>query len=99
MIPILAATSAIPAFPTLTTSATDHQMASSSTIPLAQTQNDAESRIVDLFHSLQQDGLAIDNWAETLSATPSVIVIMGESMVVASVPNAAQVRIKDSDLS
>jgi hypothetical protein len=74
-------------------------MSAPTTASSARSTDDTERTIIELFHGLQQDELVVNDWAETLSATPSVIVIMGESMVVASVPSAAQVQIKESNLS
>lgn len=55
--------------------------------------------VMEIVNDISSSGLITTDWSETLCTAPGVIVIMGESMVLASVPNAAQVRIKAEHLS
>lgn len=56
--------------------------------------DDAKLLVINLAASLENEGVVEKDWSETLCTAPGVIVIMGESMVLASVPSAAQVRFK-----
>lgn len=47
---------------------------------------------------IQQD-VPTQDWSETLCSTPGIIFIIGESMMLASVPSAAQVRFTSANLS
>jgi hypothetical protein len=61
-------------------------------------ENMRELSTMAIIHQLSDIGLVQEDWSETLCTAPSVIVIMGESMVLAAVPNAAQVRIQGHHL-
>lgn len=54
--------------------------------------------VINIATSLENEGIVAKDWSETLCSAPDVIVTMGESMVLASVPIAAQVRLKKEGL-
>jgi hypothetical protein len=63
---------------------------------------DAEEAQVQLVNAAEQatkHDIVDKDWSGTLCAAPGILNIMGESMILASVPCAAQVRIPASSIS
>ncbi|KAE9968131.1 hypothetical protein EG328_007771 [Venturia inaequalis] len=64
-----------------------------------QTNATDELAVTEFVNSLTPESLKGSDWTRPLCLAPSVIVIIGESMVLASVPSASQVRIGKEHLS
>jgi hypothetical protein len=61
-------------------------------------EHQVSASLIEIASSLEDEALVSSEWEKTMAVTPDVIVIIGEAMIMASVPSTATIKFTEDNL-